>query len=1246
MRALNTAILVAALGIAMTAHAQITFRAQNSAVGTADAPVFGAASSATMPVPAFRAASSATTTGATLTVAMPAGTVQNDVMVLAIAVRPTAATITATGWTLVRRLDNNNPNANSLVVYYKVAGAAEPANYSFPIGGGGSTHTTGGIQSFFNVDTANPVGVENGQNTANGTAHAAPSVTTTVPNSMVVTLHSLASATTWTPPGGMTESFDIASSPPNAVGQTTEGNWLLQAARGATGVLTANAAANADVGNAAVVVLKPALRINIPAGTAVNDILIASVGVTPSTTAVTPPAGWTLIRRIDNATATTNSLYVYRKFVTASEPAFYEWSVSNVDFAVGGIQSFRGVDTANPVDVENGQNTASGTNHDTPSVTTTVANAMLVTSHTYASSRTWTPVTAGLIEAFDQPSGANSATGQSISGNYQLDPTAGATGTKRSTAAGNADRGNTHIVALRPGNMSITINTPAGTAVDDVMIASIGFNNSAATITPPAGWVLQDRINNPNTTSNSLAVYIRVAIAGEPASHTWTVTGAAFLVGGIQGFSGVDPVTPVDVKAGQCTPQAACTANTTAHPTPSVITTVVNAMIVTSHTYASSRTWTPPAGMTESFDRPSGGNSATGQSIEGARVLQPGIGATGAKSATAAGDGDVGATHILALRPFVLSTPGSFNAFETATGAGAIAGQIYAKRVSTAFSLDVVAILSGAQFAGFTNTVAVDLVTGSAGGLNCPGTPVAVSATQNVNLTAGRGTTGGFNVATAFPNVRVRIQYPVASPTVVACSTDNFSIRPTAFAIPTSNMTNATSIGTPVAKAGDAFTITVVGGAGYNGTPSIDSSLLTAHAGALQVGAVGGTFGVANPATGTATGATFTYSEVGNFTIGVNGVFDDAFTSVDQAAGDCTNDFSNGLVGGKYGCKFGNSPASAAIGRFTPDHFDVTLNTPTFATACGAGSYTYIGQLFSYTVQPVITVTAKNSAGLGNATTRNYTDTTTWFKLTNTSLTGKSYTAATGVLDTSVLPGTDPVVADTGAGTASITFSSGGVGAGLFFARATPVAQFDADISLAINVIDTDGVVLATNPARFGQATAGNGIAFNNGKQMRFGRLAIRNANGSQLVALPMLMETQYWNGSSFITNTADSCTAIAATNIAMSNYTSNLNACETSLTVSAFASGRATALLSAPGSANNGSVILIPNLGSSGSGNTCIAGVATPVTGASRAYLYGQWDAVDQGGDGLLFDDDPAARAIFGVFKGAEEVIFVRENF
>jgi MSHA biogenesis protein MshQ len=167
---------------------------------------------------------------------------------------------------------------------------------------------------------------------------------------------------------------------------------------------------------------------------------------------------------------------------------------------------------------------------------------------------------------------------------------------------------------------------------------------------------------------------------------------------------------------------------------------------------------------------------------------------------------------------------------------------------------------------------------------------------------------------------------------------------------------------------------------------------------------------------------------------------------------------------------------------------------------------------------------------------------------------------------------------------------------------------------------------------------------------MRFGRLALRNANGSQIVPLRLAMEAQYWGYTNppantalgFMTNTADSCTSIANVNVAMSGFAGRLSACETAVNgAGTLSAGRKTLLLPAPGSANDGSVLLTVNLDSTNSGTTCtsVGGGTVGVTGASRSYLQGNWAGTD-------YDDNPTARAAFGTFRGAEEVIFMRENF
>ena len=165
---------------------------------------------------------------------------------------------------------------------------------------------------------------------------------------------------------------------------------------------------------------------------------------------------------------------------------------------------------------------------------------------------------------------------------------------------------------------------------------------------------------------------------------------------------------------------------------------------------------------------------------------------------------------------------------------------------------------------------------------------------------------------------------------------------------------------------------------------------------------------------------------------------------------------------------------------------------------------------------------------------------------------------------------------------------------------------------------------------------------------MRFGRLALSNANGSQLSTLPVQVEAQYWLGApsnTFVTNTADTCTSIAAGNVAMSNFTDNLSGsptCETAASGGGVLSaGRRTLLLAAPGNANNGGVNLTVNLAASAAGTTCTTAGGAPVaaTTANLPHLQGNWT-------GGAYSVNPSGRATFGVYKGAGEVIFIRENF
>ena len=204
-------------------------------------------------------------------------------------------------------------------------------------------------------------------------------------------------------------------------------------------------------------------------------------------------------------------------------------------------------------------------------------------------------------------------------------------------------------------------------------------------------------------------------------------------------------------------------------------------------------------------------------------------------------------------------------------------------------------------------------------------------------------------------------------------------------------------------------------------------------------------------------------------------------------------------------------------------------------------------------------------------------------------------------------------------------------------------------IALSINVIDADNVIYASNPAAFGAASAGNGILFSdadagttNDKRVRYGRLRLGGASGSQVLAMRLPIEAQYWNGNVFVTNTLDSCTSLLSTRVGLGNYGGSLNAGETTASIvnSPLQSGRSAIQLSAPGAGNSGSVDVTINLGTGSNADAC-AGFAPATTAAGDlSHLRGLWCNPPN-----TYTKDPSARARFGINRGSDQSIYRREQ-
>ncbi len=586
-------------------------------------------------------------------------------------------------------------------------------------------------------------------------------------------------------------------------------------------------------------------------------------------------------------------------------------------------------------------------------------------------------------------------------------------------------------------------------------------------------------------------------------------------------------------------------------------------------------------------------------------------------------------------------TAGGFNAVDSGYGTmplpvqDYLTGHIYTKLVGTPFNLDVAA-LSNSQIlttyaASSSKTVTVKLVDNSDSlansALDCT-LSCTTTCTSKTAVTGGTQTLTFANGATdkgqkQSPSFTINSAYQklvavISDGTTTACSTDSFSVRPLSVAsVTSSNAGNTGTTGTPIIAAGSqnfSLTATTTGVAGspsnYTGVLKINSSNVTAASPATVTGILTGTLPAATSGTpsSTATGTTFTYSEVGAFTLPVNSVYEGVVTAVDcvgfttaqcdavkattwtgvdsiSTKGDCNADsFSNTIDGaGKYGCNFGLATAGT-FGRFVPDHFNTTTSggmpCPTGLTCPIAyNGFVYSGEAF--TTQ----VTALNAAGV---TTFNYDSAKTLSK----AVTLSAWNSAGGATQN---PGGGALTLNTVPSTA---FSLG------VASTTTPVYTFSttptAPTNIYVRAIDTDNV------------TSLRGVSSVEGGMMIVsGRIKINNAHGSELLPLPISLTAQYWNGSSYVTSTTDSASSFTASSVVFSNW-QTLSTGSTSVvtppTSVAFSGGTASFTLAKPGAGNTGSV-----------------NIAT----SAPSYLPSN-----------------TARATFGVYKGAKEIIYMRENY
>lgn len=587
---------------------------------------------------------------------------------------------------------------------------------------------------------------------------------------------------------------------------------------------------------------------------------------------------------------------------------------------------------------------------------------------------------------------------------------------------------------------------------------------------------------------------------------------------------------------------------------------------------------------------------------------------------------------------------------------------LYTKIADTAFpysGIDLMMGYNGAINTDYAGTPTVELVddtsaTACASKTALTGVTLSPASTE---FSAGRLTLG-VTVSQAVKKVKVRIKDAAYSPGC-ALSTDSFTIRPAQLAL--SSDTGVIVAGSQAGGNSPGFKLyaqaqNAAGSAiiGYAGAPQLDSSLTFNDSNGLAIAATGdsgtaatlswsGTkgFGAADPATGISNGSFF-YNDFGPLTLPAYAAIDNDYVS-SSGSGDAVSDciigsYSNvaddGAVTaankGKYGCNFRSQNATVATPRFRVNHYDVNNSMGTSCTG-----FTYMGQ----PVAVQLDVTAMNADG--NRMERLLAAT----PLPRPIVAVSSLPAGllTGAAGSSGLPLTAAIdwPATVTGGRASGNNAACTTAACTYVRPATRTDPVTASITVSVSDSDAPS---ANNIKTLNGAVQTPWLASATASgSYRYGILKLDNAYGSELLPLYVPVRALYWNGSTWLTNTADSCTQIpAAGNVAISNYNpaGNLSSANVQI-VSVFplqlSNGVASIKFRSPGLGSTGSADIALNLEASGNDNSCNS-IKPVSTAANMSWLLGNWC----GSAGYI--RDPHGRITFGTAKSP--FLYMRERY
>jgi hypothetical protein len=548
---------------------------------------------------------------------------------------------------------------------------------------------------------------------------------------------------------------------------------------------------------------------------------------------------------------------------------------------------------------------------------------------------------------------------------------------------------------------------------------------------------------------------------------------------------------------------------------------------------------------------------------------------------------------------------------------------------------------------GSGKTVAVDLVSGSALDANtgCPTSPQQLvgSAIGTVSFSSGRANNvvvlPAASNTQAVKDVKVRFVLTQGASSITSCTTDSFAIRPAYLSINSPDATSDKTLppATPGLVAGSSFSLaaqamTAGGGAssGYNGTPALDTALVESCMATSAAGDAGncpnsqattrliGSFGAADAPTATASGS-FVYDDAGAFQLLEDAVVDASFAAGDAGNQGCVAGDTGNVAGsdptesdyGKVGCVVGSKASGAGsqsqFGRFYPALYSLDSG----AVVAGCGTSTYMGQNFKLDAS----ISARNQGD---------TKTLTRYRAGRVVLAANRASA----LGTNLSPGTvsttdaDPTWTN---GTATIAWTQ------IKYAKPGSLTGPVSDLQIGLRVVDDDNRPMKTPDLLTDYKQISGSVP-----ELRFGRLRLSNAFGSEKANLELPVQAHYWSGQSWVPNNADSCTNLPATAFFLVGGMPG-NTVQSDFTL---AGGVGTLTLTKPSPTATGSVDVAVNLGASGSDQSCLS-----THGGTAANL--PWLRSQNGNCAATYDRDPSARATFGIYAPeSRKSIHVRESY